>query len=85
MHMQMLFFLNRYYAKPLIKIQKIQNLSVALRFITQVEKIFLPQISKCQFVEVLIGINNTLVSNQEGTNGINNTSRGNIYHLSGYT
>lgn len=37
---------SRYYAKPLIKIQKVQNLTVALKFITEVEKIPLGTISK---------------------------------------
>ena len=40
----------RYYAKPLLKIQKVQNLSVAFKFITEVEKIPLINISKCDLL-----------------------------------
>ena len=40
------FIACRYYAKPLIKIQKVQNLTVVFKFITEVEKISLGDISK---------------------------------------
>ena len=42
----LLNFIHRYYAKPHIMIQKVQNLTVAFKFITEVEKIPLGDISK---------------------------------------
>lgn len=37
---------HRYYAKPFIKIQKVHNLTVAFKFITEVERISLGDIGK---------------------------------------
>lgn len=42
----LLNFQFRYYGKPVIRIQKVQNLMVAFRFLTEVEKIPLGNISK---------------------------------------
>ena len=39
-------FLYRYYAQPAITIQKAQNLTIAFRFITEIEKIPLVNIGK---------------------------------------
>ena len=40
-------FLHRYYAQPAITIQKAQNLTIAFRFITEVEKIPLVNVGEC--------------------------------------
>ncbi len=37
---------DRYYARPVIKIQKVQNLAIVFKFITEVEKIPVTNIRK---------------------------------------
>ena len=47
----------RYYASPKSQIQKIQNLTIVLRFLKEEEKIQLKGISKFVYIIVIQGLN----------------------------